>query len=215
MTEAEWVACNDPEKMLVQVKGLASDRKLRLFSVACHRRVAHLCHDVRSRSCADVEELYADGRATANELRLAYGRIFEHPNVLVNMVVSDTNAYARSTAAAARWLAHPEVRAAQQTGNYPIVAENSEERIAQAGLLRCIFGRFVNSILGAVTIWRTANATNLAQTIYDDRAFDRLPILADALEEAGCTTADVLDHCRQPGEHVRCCWVVYLVLGRE
>ena len=63
--------------------------------------------------------------------------------------------------------------------------------------------------------WRTSNVTALAQAIYDDRAFDRLPILADALEDAGCTDADILNHCRQPGEHVRGCWVVDLVLGKE
>ena len=55
----------------------------------------------------------------------------------------------------------------------------------------------------------------LAQAIYDDRAFDRIPILADALEEAGCTEAAILGHCRQPGEHVRGCWVVDLLLGKE
>jgi hypothetical protein len=55
----------------------------------------------------------------------------------------------------------------------------------------------------------------LAEAIYDERAFDRLPILADALEEAGCTNADILNHCRQPGEHVRGCWVVDLILGKE
>jgi hypothetical protein len=56
---------------------------------------------------------------------------------------------------------------------------------------------------------------HLAQAICEERAFDRLPILADALEDAGCTNADVLDHCRQPGEHVRGCWVVNLLLGKE
>jgi hypothetical protein len=55
----------------------------------------------------------------------------------------------------------------------------------------------------------------LAQAIYDDRAFDRLPILADALEEAGCTDADILNHCRRPGEHVRGCWAIDLVLGKR
>ena len=55
----------------------------------------------------------------------------------------------------------------------------------------------------------------LAQGIYDDRAFDRMPVLADALEEAGCYDADILAHCRQPGEHVRGCWVVDLLLGKE
>jgi hypothetical protein len=62
--------------------------------------------------------------------------------------------------------------------------------------------------------WRTPAVLQLAQALYDDRAFDQLPILADALEEAGCTSRDVLDHCRGPGPHVRGCWVVDLVLGK-
>ena len=63
--------------------------------------------------------------------------------------------------------------------------------------------------------WRTATVTSLALAIYEERAFDRLPILADALEDAGCTNADILGHCRGGGEHVRGCWVVDLVLGKE
>jgi hypothetical protein len=55
----------------------------------------------------------------------------------------------------------------------------------------------------------------LAEGIYQERAFDRMPILADALQDAGCDNEDVLTHCRQPGEHVRGCWVVDLVLNKE
>jgi hypothetical protein len=54
----------------------------------------------------------------------------------------------------------------------------------------------------------------LAQAIDDERAFDRLPILADALEDAGCTDADLLNHCRGPGLHVMGCWVVDMLLGK-
>jgi hypothetical protein len=54
-----------------------------------------------------------------------------------------------------------------------------------------------------------------AQAVYDDRAFDRMPILADALEDAGCHDADVLNQCHQPGVHVRGCWVVDLLLGKS
>ena len=63
--------------------------------------------------------------------------------------------------------------------------------------------------------WRTAAVTQLAGAIYEERAFDRLPILAAALEDAGCTSPDILNHCRQPGPHVRGCWLVDLVLGKE
>lgn len=63
--------------------------------------------------------------------------------------------------------------------------------------------------------WLTGTVVALAQSIYNDRAFDRMPILADALEDAGCNSQDILSHCRQPDGHVRGCWVVDLVLGRE
>jgi hypothetical protein len=63
--------------------------------------------------------------------------------------------------------------------------------------------------------WNENTVPRLAQTIYDERAFDRLPILADALEEAGCTDTAILDHCRQPGEHYRGCWAVDLLLGKS
>ena len=62
--------------------------------------------------------------------------------------------------------------------------------------------------------WLTPTVVSIAAAICEDRAFDRLPVLADALEEAGCANADVLLHCRTRGEHVRGCWVVDLVLGK-
>src|SRR5262249_22298428 len=63
--------------------------------------------------------------------------------------------------------------------------------------------------------WQTGTAAGLAEAIYAEAAFDRLPILGDALEDAGCANEEILNHCRQPGVHVRGCWVVDLVLGKE
>ena len=77
----------------------------------------------------------------------------------------------------------------------------------------CIFGNPFRPV-AADPGWLTPTAVAIAESIYKERAFDRLPILADALEEAGCADADVLLHCREPGEHVRGCWVVDLVLGK-
>jgi hypothetical protein len=94
-----------------------------------------------------------------------------------------------------------------------IAPDPDGERAAQAHLLRDIFG----NPFGPVRVdpsWATATVTDLATTIYEERAFDRMPILADALEEAGCDNAAILSHCRGPGPHVRGCWVVDLVTGR-
>src|SRR5262249_8541137 len=82
----------------------------------------------------------------------------------------------------------------------------------QAALLRDIFGNPFRPVAIDRTIHRPDGTVALfAEAVYDDRTFDRLPILADALEEAGCTDAAILEHCRGPGPHVRGCWVVDLV----
>ena len=83
-----------------------------------------------------------------------------------------------------------------------------------ANVLRCILGNpFRPATLDPA--WRTSTVVALATGIYDDRAFDRLPILADALQDAGCTSDDILNHCRDAGPHARGCWVVDLVLGKQ
>lgn len=78
---------------------------------------------------------------------------------------------------------------------------------------RCIFGNPFRPV-ALDPGWRTEAVVGLATGIYADRAFARLPVLADALEDAGCANADVLGHCRGPGPHARGCWVVDLLLGK-
>jgi hypothetical protein len=84
-------------------------------------------------------------------------------------------------------------------------------------LLRDIFGNpFKQPTLDPSWLsWNDGTLPKLAQSIYDERAFGRLPILADALEDSGCTDPDILGHCRGPGPHMRGCWVVDLLLGKE
>ena len=78
---------------------------------------------------------------------------------------------------------------------------------------RCVVGNPFRPV-GFDPAWRSETVVALTNGIYTDRAFDRLPILADALQEAGCDNADILNHCRGDGPHVRGCWVVDLVLGK-
>lgn len=85
------------------------------------------------------------------------------------------------------------------------------EAAAQANLLRDIFGDPFEFIAFDPD-WRSANVVGIAEGIYADRAFDRLPILADALQEAGCERPEILGHCRGNGPHVRGCWVVDHIL---
>jgi hypothetical protein len=93
----------------------------------------------------------------------------------------------------------------------------ARERTAQAELLRDLFGNPFRPIPmdPAWLRWGEGSVPKIAQAIYDERCFGDLPVLADALEDAGCTAMDILTHCRHPGEHVRGCWVIDLLLGKQ
>ncbi len=83
-----------------------------------------------------------------------------------------------------------------------------------SALARDIFGNPFRPITLSPE-WRTDTSVTLARQMYESRDFSAMPILADALQDAGCDSADILSHCRKPGEHVRGCWVVDLILGKE
>jgi hypothetical protein len=88
----------------------------------------------------------------------------------------------------------------------------------QADLLRELFGnpfRPTTPPSPGVLAWHHGTVVKVAQAIYDEREFDRLPILADALLDAGCEDESILSHCRGPGPHVRGCWVIDLILGKQ
>ena len=92
----------------------------------------------------------------------------------------------------------------------------SSERDAEALLcppFRDIFGNPFRPV-AFDPAWRTSTAIALASQMYESRDFAPMPILADALQDAGCDNDDVLTHGRGDGVHVRGCWVVDLVLGK-
>src|SRR5262249_28372930 len=159
-------------------------------------------------------ERLADGAATEEEVQRAAERATEAAERDFTYSWGDYQAAIRSLAADIH--AHPWVGGilVQVVHDEALPISPEQVPVCQSQLLHDIF----RNPFRPVTLnpaWRTSNVTALAQSIYDDRAFDRLPILADALEDAGCDNADILNHCRQPGEHVRECWVMDLVLGKE
>jgi hypothetical protein len=88
------------------------------------------------------------------------------------------------------------------------------EEVHQLQLLRDIVGNPFQP--GTIyRKWLTTTVTALSMQMYESRDFGAMPILADALQDAGCDSEDILSHCRGPGPHVRGCWVVDLVLGKE
>ncbi len=86
--------------------------------------------------------------------------------------------------------------------------------VHQTVLLRDIFGNPFRPV-AFDPAWRTEHTVGIAAKMYEDRDFAAVPILADALEEAGCDGEAILSHCREPGVHVRGCWVVDLVLSKD
>ena len=202
MTEEEWLTCTDPKPMLEFLRGKASDRKLRLFAVSAVRRLA--LGDERIAQVIQTSELYADGEAKWIELSDA--------RKLMKVVFKEAMQH-RNTIGFGAWVvqmveatAHPSAKVAAQ-------------RIARMGYLAA---DAVREILGdpfrPTTInplWFTFKVVKLARTVYEDRAFDRMPELASALDDAGCDSAEILNHCRGSGPHVRGCWVVDLVLGKD
>jgi hypothetical protein len=198
MTEAEWLACTDSWPMLEFLRGKASDRKLQLFLVEYFRRNWDRLPNDRCKSGVDVLERFADGQATADELAAARRHVLDSQGQLIRARDFEGAAHAREVV---DWLA--------PTPPYPI-----------GGSLVAIRDIFGNPFR-PVTIdskwlsWNNGTVPAIARHVYDDRAFHDLPILADALEEAGCDNADVLRHCREPGEHVRGCWAVDLVLDKS
>jgi hypothetical protein len=233
MTEAEWLACEEPEPMLDVVLGKVSDRKLRLFAVACYLRV----WQARPRSSAAlpaallVSEAFADGLVGAEQLEIeqskigavaAYSSAASASSAAGAILGEDATTAAYWTARhAANYFGHLAVQAAglePNPGTNAFASGWRAEARVQAALVPEIFGVFPFRLIAADPewlLWNNATLPRIAGLIYADRAFDRLPILADALQDAGCTNADILAHCRGGGDHVRGCWVVDLILEKE
>jgi hypothetical protein len=163
----------------------------------------------------DAAEAFADGRIDKAKLK----EVFKAAEAAARRARSDRSAHfvvrdvARLSAQHSCW--YVAWFTAYVGDDMPAGREGEWKR--QAALLRDIFGNPFRplAINPAWLAWNDGTVPRIAQAIYDERAFDRMPVLADALEDAGCTEPYILDHCRQPGEHVRGCWVVDLLLGKE
>ena len=245
MTEAEWLACTDPQTMLDFLRGKASDRKLRLFAVACCRRVAFMVDawalDIRQddyRRALETAERFADGAATAEELAFAHSGADDSTfiNTDLDYAGRDTGVdpfrdVASAEPAVLMDIWQQVLILVREFGTDPNAtgakrrhdAEERAERAAQADLLRELLGNpFGAAALDPAWLaWRGGAVAQLARAGSDERQLPsghldaaRLAVLADMLEEAGCSDADILGHLRSPGPHVRGCWVVDLLLGK-
>jgi len=209
-TERERLAKLDPGEILHYLRRKTTDRKLRLVAVACLNRVSHLLTDERSRTAVEAAEKFADGMLSPIEAQAIW---------TAAVVAAGERAAAEPDAI---FDIHMAAAQAISVWEYPYYVAADVLRLMQplfgrddqANLLLCVFG-LPHYTSQANPEWLTSTVVALARGVYEDRGFDRLPILADALQDAGCENEDILTHCRGEGPHVRGCWVVDLLLGKE
>jgi hypothetical protein len=259
MNEEQWLSYTDPTAILEFLRGNKTsleilespqgrdyDRKARLFSVVCCRRLWPLLVDEWLREAVLTAERHADGKVTDAEMGAAVKAVHRFNHTPLGRAVYETaqfhpgaaifraGAVALTTAQGVSWY-HirlvPPTTTPYLLGEPPIGAKpprsrprgqqakaKAAERAAQCVLLRDIFGPTPFqpvSVSPSLLVWHGGTVVRLAQVIYEERRFEDLPILADALEEAGCSDQKILSHCRQQGQvHVRGCWVVDLLLNK-
>jgi hypothetical protein len=233
-----WKTETDLSALLSSVKdNESSQRRARLFACACCRRLWDLLQTDPARQIVELAEAYADGAVSAAELQTAndsalFGDIDDRYRGLAEPRLSIR---AMDAILAVRRLVSPTfdtptaVTVAIFTSKDPAsdyflpldwagmaagVPPSDVERTEQVKILRDIFGNPFRPV-SFNPEWRTPTVLNLANQMYKSRDFSAMPILADALEDACCDNEEILGHCRGEGPHVRGCWVVDKILGKE
>jgi hypothetical protein len=222
VTEAQWLSARFVATLLycLRERAIKDARKMRLFAVACCRRNWDKLTDARSRAAVELGERHADGAVKTKELSTAAARAAGAVMEICEATGYDrdwelrkgfASIYDRGNPAALRWaiVATSLVRdeGERAAWNAEGVA-NTKELAANCHLFRDIFGNPFRPVTFSPS-WRTDTAVSLARQMYESRDFSGMPILADALEDAGCANDEVLSHCRDVKQvHVRGCWVV-------
>ncbi|HEY1187531.1 MAG TPA: hypothetical protein VGE74_07720, partial [Gemmata sp.] len=218
--ERQWLACEETSKAFGFVRGRLSPRQVRLFFVAMAHRVWDRLPGDEFRDAIEVVDQVADGHRDEAELRALH----EHFSAADATAGPDISRRAhalellRNVTGELRrscfWVSRAALDLTMRSRNDWV--RRADEEKAQVAILRDIVGDPFHPVLPNPA-WCTSTVTALAHGIYAERAFDRLPILADALQDAGCEDPRVLDHCRRPAadEHVCGCWVVDMLLNHE
>jgi hypothetical protein len=249
VTRGEWLSGADPLEMVNAVADGVTDRKLRLFLVACCRRLWHLPAVPGLRNAAQAAEQFADGECSQEELeraaraahaeldsadedqgwpwlRKAGGAVLAAclpAGYLGNPVGSFAGRYVRGS----YWVMRAVDAAAEAVARHAASVTEGDrdgileqalagERAEQCRLLRDLVGDPFRpaELCPSWLAWNGGTVVGLAGTIYRERTFDMLPVLGDALEDAGCDDVQVLAHCRSRGPHVRGCWLLDALLGK-
>ncbi len=225
MTEAEWLACSDPDEMLCHLEDRPEPRRARLFHAACARRVLPLLGPRRQKMAAllaralEVAERFADGEADEQQRRDALQAVRKAAAALPvsgldGMAVTVVR-QALDPLALQLYSGDTSATLARTAAGLAAGGE-AAEAAAQAGLLRCLFGNPFCPVAfdPALRLWNGGAAVALAREMYEGRDFGKAPLLADMLEDAGCTDPLILNHLRGPGPHARGCFAIDLLLGK-
>jgi hypothetical protein len=229
MTEAEWLACTDPTPMLYFLGGEASVRKLSLFACACCRRIRRMLKDGRSRRALEIAEAHQSEPVDSAAFVVGWNDAADALSAAVGERDSENHRGSAVALECLRVTAGDALRASLNVAQWIDAGFRhgppTPEQRAQAQLLRDIFGnpfRPSPPLPPAVLAWHDATVRRIAEGVYQDWRMPegtldtaRLAILADALLDAGCDGEELIQHCRSEGPHVRGCWVVDLILGKE
>jgi hypothetical protein len=194
MTEEEWLICTEQRKLLEHLRGKASQRRFALFILDCAYRSWDVLQNDAHRLYRTIDA-FIEGVIRRKRLDTVYreytGDEMERVPAWDELAVWDSKAFSQ-------------------------IAHNREAEVrAQLAMIHDIFGNPFRSV-AFDPAWRTTDVVLLATGIYEEKAFDRMPILADALQDAGCDSDALLAHLRDAKQtHVRGCWALDLVLGKE
>ncbi|WP_232056353.1 hypothetical protein [Tuwongella immobilis] len=190
-----------------------------------------------ARRIVELAEAFADGEATVDELQAANDEAF-FANIddrwhgllepRLSVLAFDAILAARTLASltfnpsdagiVAEWTAKDQsedfFRTPAERGRPIGIPVDEKQRAELSKIQRDIFGNPFRQVIFDPA-WRTSSVLLLANQIYESRDFSVLPFLFDALQDGGCVNQDILTHCREPGIHVRGCWVIDLILGKE
>ncbi len=239
MDPLTWQRATRSEQLHFLAGQPGSTRKLRLFAAACCRRVMRWLGDERCRQAVELAERLADdwagpvevsaavraaeealrdaviasnGAGADAQIRVASEARMYAARAALYCLTQDADTTAESAAhAAACTVPRAPLASLGWVAAYRLACQ--AERDSQKALLDEVFGDPFDPVF-IRTDWLTADVRGLARVLYEERRFGEVPVLADALEDAGCTEQRLLGHLRGPVGHVRGCFAVDLLLGK-
>jgi hypothetical protein len=203
MDPNEWRVCLVPRKMLQYVCDRPRERKLRLLTCGALRSVWQRLPDERCRAAVELAERLADGQATDVERQALWLQLAQARDLALQHGAQDL----------ALWFRDARSALTENMAEYWPPAEVNGRTLCD--LIRDLFAPYHDCHIEPDWLaWNSGTVAKMARVIYDERRFAEVPILGDALEEAGCSDQGILTHCRAPkAVHVRGCWVLDALLN--